>query len=305
MIAPHPEESHADVRPAPTPSHLATLVMAKRMRGKPGPAGERGQRVRYWVSLILIGLIGGLLSGIFGIGGGIIMVPLLVNLAKMDQRRAAATSLVAIIPASIAGSTTYFATGEINLLAGVVIAAGAIVGAVLGSILLRRIPLVWLRWMFIVLILVVAVRMLLVVPVRGEQVEFSGLIALGYLGLGLAMGIASGLFGIGGGIIAVPSLVAIFGFSDLVAKGTSLLVMLPTSVAGTLTNIRGKTVDARAGLVIGIAATAAAVPGVAIALLLSPRLSGILFAALLFLVAIQLTVKAIRIQRTARRAATD
>lgn len=279
--------------------------MAKRMRGKPGPAGERGQRVRYWASLILIGLIGGLLSGIFGIGGGIIMVPLLVNLARMDQRRAAATSLVAIIPASIAGSTTYFATGEINLLAGVVIAAGAIVGAVLGSILLRRIPLVWLRWMFIVLILVVAVRMLLVVPVRGEQVEFSGLIALGYLGLGLAMGIASGLFGIGGGIIAVPSLVAIFGFSDLVAKGTSLLVMLPTSVAGTLTNIRGKTVDARAGLVIGIAATAAAVPGVAIALLLSPRLSGILFAALLFLVAIQLTVKAIRIQRTARRAATD
>ena len=279
--------------------------MAKRMKGEPRPTGERGQRVRYWVSLILIGLIGGLLSGIFGIGGGIIMVPLLVNLARMDQRRAAATSLVAIIPASIAGSTTYFATGEINLLAGVVIAAGAIVGAVLGSMLLRRIPLVWLRWMFIVLILVVAVRMLLVVPVRGEQVEFSGLIALGYLGLGLAMGIASGLFGIGGGIIAVPSLVAIFGFSDLVAKGTSLLVMLPTSVAGTLTNIRGKTVDARAGLVVGIAATAAAVPGVAIALLLSPRLSGILFAALLFLVAIQLTVKAIRIQRTARRAATD
>ena len=279
--------------------------MAKRMKGEPRPTGERGQRVRHWVSLILIGVIGGLLSGIFGIGGGIIMVPLLVNLARMDQRRAAATSLVAIIPASIAGSTTYFATGEINLLAGVVIAAGAIVGAVLGSMLLRRIPLVWLRWMFIVLILVVAVRMLLVVPVRGEPVEFSGLIALGYLGLGLAMGIASGLFGIGGGIIAVPSLVAIFGFSDLVAKGTSLLVMLPTSVAGTLTNIRGKTVDARAGLVIGIAATAAAVPGVAIALLLSPRLSGILFAALLFLVAIQLTVKAIRIQRTARRAATD
>lgn len=279
--------------------------MAKRMDGGSPPAGERRHRARYWSSLILIGLIGGVLSGIFGIGGGIIMVPLLVNLARMDQRRAAATSLVAIIPTSIAGSATYFATGEINLLAGVVIAAGAIVGAVLGSMLLRRIPLVWLRWMFIVLILVVAVRMLLVVPVRGEQVEFSGLISLGYLGLGLVMGIASGLFGIGGGIIAVPSLVAIFGFSDLVAKGTSLLVMLPTSVAGTLTNIRGKTVDAKAGLVVGIAATAAAVPGVAIALLLSPRLSGILFAALLFLVAVQLTIKAIRIQRTARRAATD
>jgi uncharacterized membrane protein YfcA len=257
----------------------------------------RWHTVRYWLALVLIGLIGGLLSGMFGIGGGIIMVPLLISLAGMDQRRAAATSLVAIVPTSIAGSLTYLANGQIDLLAGAIVAVGAIGGAIIGSLLLRRIPLVWLRWMFIALIVGVAVRMLLVTPVRGEQLELTGLLGLGYLALGLVMGICSGLFGIGGGVIAVPSLIALFGMSDLIAKGTSLLVMIPTGITGTITNVRGKLVNVRAGVVVGIAATVAAVPGVALALLLTPRVSSILFAALLVVAAVQLAVKAVRAQR--------
>lgn len=256
---------------------------------------ERGQAgARYWAILVCVGVIGGLLSGAFGIGGGIVMVPMLVALARMDQRRAAATSLVAIVPTSIVGSITYFANGEIDLIAGLFIAIGAVVGALIGSALLRRIPLVWLQWMFIALVIGIAIRMLIVVPVRGEAVDLTVWIALGYVALGLAMGIASGLFGIGGGVIAVPSLIAIFGASDLIAKGTSLLVMIPTGVAGTISNIRGHLVDIRAGLVVGLAATIAAVPGVALALVLSPQLSGILFAALLFVAAAQLIVRAIR-----------
>ena len=258
-------------------------------------APSRG--ARYWLALVLIGLVGGLLSGTFGIGGGIIMVPLLISLAGMDQRRAAATSLVAIVPTSIAGSLTYLANGQIDVLAGAIVAVGAIGGAIVGSLLLRRIPLVWLRWMFIALIVAVAVRMLLVTPVRGEQLDMTGLLGLGYLALGVIMGICSGLFGIGGGVIAVPSLIAIFGMSDLIAKGTSLLVMIPTGITGTITNVRGRLVDFSAGLVVGLAATVAAIPGVVLALVLTPRLSSILFAALLVVAAVQLAVKAVRAQR--------
>ena len=225
------------------------------------------------------------------------MVPLLVTLADMDQRRAAATSLVAIVPTSIVGSLTYFATGQVDLIAGVIVAAGAVTGAVIGSALLRKIPLLWLRWMFIVLLVAVAVRLLFIVPERTDQLQITVAIGLGYLGLGLVMGIASGLFGIGGGVIAVPALVAIFGISDLVAKGTSLLVMIPTGIVGTIANVRGRLVEVRAGLVVGVAATAASVPGVYLALLLTPRLSAILFAVLLLAAAAQLTVRAIRIQR--------
>jgi uncharacterized membrane protein YfcA len=250
-----------------------------------------------WFLLILIGVIGGVLSGMFGIGGGIIMVPLLITFAGMDQRSAAATSLLAIVPTAIAGSATYLINGQIDLLAGLIIAVGAVGGAIIGTALLRRIPLVWLRWIFIALILVVAARMLLVAPERGDALEMSGLLALGYLALGLVMGIASGLFGIGGGIIAVPSLIAVFGMSDLIAKGTSLLVMIPTGITGTITNARAGLVQLRVGLIVGVAATLAAIPGVALALLLTPRVSGILFAALLLVAATQLTIKAIRAQR--------
>jgi uncharacterized membrane protein YfcA len=249
---------------------------------------------RYWIALVLIGLAGGLLSGMFGVGGGIIMVPLLVSLARMDQRRAATTSLAAIIPASIVGSVAYVSTGEFDGIAAAIIAVGAVVGAIIGSKLLRKLPLAWLRWMFVGLLVVTAVRMLLVTPVRGDFLELTWPVGIGYVALGLVMGIASGLFGIGGGVIAVPALIALFGISDLIAKGTSLLVMIPTSVVGTVANVRARAVDLRAGVAVGVAATLASVPGVYLAFVLPPRLSGILFAALLLLAATQLTVKAIR-----------
>ncbi|MEC5184519.1 putative membrane protein YfcA [Cryobacterium sp. MP_3.1] len=251
----------------------------------------------YWSALVLTGVIGGLLSGLFGVGGGIVMVPLLISLVRMDQRRAATTSLAAIVPTSIVGSLTYLANGHIDLIAGAIIAAGAVVGALIGSNLLQRIPLFWLRWLFIALLIVVAARMLVVEPERGAALELNWIVVLGYLALGLTMGIASGLFGIGGGVIAVPALVAVFGVSDLIAKGTSLLVLVPTSIVGTVANLRAGLVDLPAGLVVGAAATVAAVPGVALAVLIPPRLSSILFAVLLILAAGQLTVKALRTKR--------
>ncbi|TFB96864.1 sulfite exporter TauE/SafE family protein [Cryobacterium adonitolivorans] len=251
----------------------------------------------YWTALVFTGLIGGLLSGVFGVGGGIVMVPLLIALMRMDQRRAAATSLAAIVPTSIVGSITYLVNGHIDLVAGAIIAAGAVVGSVIGTNLLRRIPLFWLRWLFIALLILVAVRMMVVEPERGAALELSWIVVLGYLALGLAMGVASGLFGIGGGVIAVPALVAVFGVSDLIAKGTSLLVLVPTSIVGTVANARARQVDLPAGLVVGVAATIAAVPGVALALLIPPRLSSILFAVLLLLAAAQLTLEALRTKR--------
>ena len=247
--------------------------------------------------LALIGVAGGLLSGMFGVGGGIILVPLLMAFAGLDQRRAAATSLLAILPTAISGSVTYALHGEIDYVAAGIVAVGAIGGAFIGTALLRRIPIVWLRWMFIALLVVVAARMLFLEPERGEPLPLSVPLVFAYLALGLVMGIASGLFGIGGGVIAVPALVALFGISDLIAKGTSLLVMIPTSVVGTISNSRSGLVQVRTGLIVGVAAAASSVLGSFIALALPPRLSSILFAVLLILVSVQLTVKAIRARK--------
>ncbi len=246
--------------------------------------------------LLAIGLVGGILSGMFGVGGGIVLVPLLIAFARLDQRSAAATSLLAILPSAIAGSITYLAHGEVDLLAAGVIAVGAIGGSLIGTRLLKRLPLSWLRWGFIGLLVLVAVRMLLIEPERGAALEFSPLLALGYLALGLVMGIASGLFGIGGGVIAVPAMVALFGISDLIAKGTSLLAMVPTSIVGTVSNARGGLVQVRTGLIVGVAAAVASVAGSFIALALPARLSSILFAVLLVGIVVQLTIRAIRLR---------
>lgn len=260
---------------------------------------------RHWFELTLIGVVGGILSGLFAIGGGILMVPLLVWRAHLDQRRASATSLAAIVPAAIVGSATYLANGEVDVPAAAFIVIGAIAGAVVGSALLRRVPVVALKWMFILFIIGVAARLLFVAPQRGHDLALSPTVALGYVALGLVMGVASGLFGIGGGIIAVPLLISFFAVSDLVAKGTSLLVTIPTSLVGTVANRRAGLVDIRTALVVGIAAAIAAVPAAGLALFMSPRLSGVLFSALLIAVAMRMVVKSIPASRKSGRAPTS
>ena len=238
------------------------------------------------------------MSGAFGVGGGIILVPLLVSFVGLDQRSAAATSLLAILPTAIAGSITYLANGEVDYIAAAFIAAGAIVGAIIGSALLKRIPIAILRWLFIALLIAVAVRMFLEDPVRGEPLALTPVLAIAYVGLGLVMGIASGLLGVGGGIIAVPALVALFGISDLVAKGTSLLVMIPTTLSGTLRNRSSGLVQVRTGLIVGAAAAVASIGGAFIALGIPAKAASIAFAVFLVGIAIHMTIRAIKAQRS-------
>lgn len=241
--------------------------------------------------------MGGLLSGLFGVGGGIIMVPLLIGFAGLDQRRAAATSLVAIVPSATVGGLTYASQGHVDLVAAAFVAGGAIVGAYVGTSLLRRLSLPLLRWLFLALMLGVALRMLVLVPERGVEVEVTVSVALGLVALGLVMGVASGMFGIGGGVIAVPALMALFGAGDLVAKGTSLLIMLPTALMGTWRNRRNGFADLRTGAVVGLAAMAASFGGAALAFLIPPRVSTLLFAGLVLVSAVQLAVRGLREDR--------
>jgi uncharacterized membrane protein YfcA len=111
--------------------------------------------------------------------------------------------------------------------------------------------------------------------------------------LGLAAGVFAGMFGVGGGILFVPMLVAL-GLSHHDATGTSLLAILPTVVAGTWRQSRYGNVRWRAGLVIGLAAAASAQGGVALAEALADRTLRHLFAGLLVLVAAQIAWRARR-----------
>jgi uncharacterized protein len=111
--------------------------------------------------------------------------------------------------------------------------------------------------------------------------------------LGLAAGVLAGMFGVGGGILFVPTLVAL-GLSQHDATGTSLLAIIPTALVGTWRQTRYGNVRWRGALVIGVAAAVAAQGGVAVAESLSGPTLRKLFAGLLALVAIQIAWRARR-----------
>jgi uncharacterized membrane protein YfcA len=264
------------------------------------PAPER-PTARRILLLLVVGAIGGTFSGAFGVGGGIVMVPLMLWMLGFDQRRAAATSLAAIVLSSISGSITYLATGHVDVVAGLLVGAGGIFGSLIGARLLKVLPVVWLRWGFIALLVIIAVRMFLSFDVeRGADFEFSVVTVIGLVVTGLFMGVAAGLFGVGGGVLIVPIFIALFGVSDLLAKGTSLLAMIPTSVSGSIANIRNHLLRPLDGVVIGAAAVVFSFGGAMLALLMSPMVSTILFGAFVAVTAIQLAVRAIRQQRAGR-----
>lgn len=249
---------------------------------------------RAYLGFVLIGLVAGLLSGLFGVGGGTVIIPLLVLLLRFDQRRAAGTSLAAIVPTATVGVISYALSGSVAWIPALILAAGAVVGAQIGSRLMPRISQRALRWGFVVFLLVVLLSLFLVIPSRDAVFELTWISGVGLVAVGILTGVVAGLIGVGGGVIVVPALMVIFGTSDLVAKGTSLLMMVPTAVSGTIGNLRHRNADLVGAVIIGICACTTTALGAWLAGLIDPTTSNILFAAYIVAIAVQMGVTAIR-----------
>ncbi|MCC4909061.1 sulfite exporter TauE/SafE family protein [Microbacterium sp. cx-55] len=248
----------------------------------------------FFAACIGTGLLAGLLSGLFGVGGGTVIVPLLVMFLKFDQRLAAGTSLAAIVPTATVGVISYAVHGSVAWVPAILLAVGAVVGAQIGTWLLPRISQTALRWGFVAFIVVVIVSLFIVVPSRDSEIELTIWSGVALVVVGVFTGIMAGLIGVGGGVIVVPILMLLFGASDLQAKGTSLLFMIPTAVSGTIGNLRRKNVDLVAAATVGIAACTTTALGAWIATLLDPAVANILFAAFLVFIGTQMSIKAIR-----------
>jgi uncharacterized protein len=110
--------------------------------------------------------------------------------------------------------------------------------------------------------------------------------------LGFAGGVLAGLFGVGGGILFVPTLVLVLGLTQVHAEATSLLAILPTVIVGTWRQRRHGNVDLRAGLLVGIGSIAGVEGGVQIAKALPEDTLRRMFAVLMFLVAASLAWRA-------------
>jgi len=113
------------------------------------------------VGLLLIGVLAGVFAGMFGIGGGLIIVPALALLYGMKQHAAVGTSLGALLlPVGALSAWVYWKNGNVNVKYSVLLAAGLLVGAFVGAKLVEPVSDLTLRRMFGAFLLIVSVRML-------------------------------------------------------------------------------------------------------------------------------------------------
>ncbi|HET7734286.1 MAG TPA: sulfite exporter TauE/SafE family protein [Paludibacter sp.] len=198
------------------------------------------------IGFLLLGIMAGIMSGLFGIGGGIIMVPALVALFGMDLLDANATSLAAmLLPVGVFGVINYYRAGYINLKDSLWISLGLFGGSFLGAELAVSVNVSLLSKLYAGILLYVAVGYFdipaLLKRKKVSSITDSGTQAITshkiwqFILLGLCAGVFAGLFGKGGGLVIVPALVRIFHYDARAASATSLAALqLPVGLPSVI-----------------------------------------------------------------------
>jgi uncharacterized protein len=204
-----------------------------------------------------IGFCAGFFGGMVGLGGGVIMIPLMVGVLKLDQHKAHGTSLVALVFTGISGAIAYGMQGSVDVTAAVLVAATAMVTARAGAHFAHSLPGWKLKRAFGGFV-VFAAFLMLGKPYLPHTAAMAGgwmRIAL-FLATGVLAGFISGMMGVGGGSIMVPAMVLLGGFTQHTAQGSSLLAMVPAGASGAFTH--GKLGNVRTNLLLGL------IPGILI-----------------------------------------
>ena len=245
---------------------------------------------------LAIGLLVGAFSGLFGVGGGILLVPILVLLFRVAQKQAQATSLVVVALAATTGAVTYAIGDSVVWSSVLFLLAGGFVGTWLGSAIVVRIQTRWLQLMFGLLLVAAAIRLVVASgdAISTAVVSLGSWVIAGYVLSGFAMGILSSLLGIGGGIIVIPLLIAFFGFTQQLAAGTSLVVMVPIALLGAWRLTRAGHTQWGQGTRIGVAASVGAVGGASLALVADAAIMQAAFGVVMVVAAGQMLWKAFR-----------
>lgn len=245
---------------------------------------------------LALGIGAGLISGFFGVGGGIIVVPIMVIGLHFAQKQAQATSLVMISFGGVAGVTTYALAQNVAWLPALFIVLGSLAGAWIGAQIVQKLPDQKLQIAFGVLLILIALRMFFSNPSDGgnELPAITALVILGYLASGFAMGIFSAMLGVGGGILLIPILIFFFGFSQLLASGTSLAVMIPTALLAATRLTRAGLTNWPMGIRLGAGAVVGALVGAMLAFRVSGSVLQIGFALLLIAISGQMLWRALR-----------
>ena len=188
---------------------------------------------------LLAGFIAGIAGGLFGVGGGIVLIPLLTGWLRTSQHEAHGTSLAAIGATALASIAVYGAHAHVDWGTALVVGIASAFSARLGARAAARTSARGLTTAFAILLVLVAFRLLWkpAVPAAPAVHAMPWGIALDLL-VGLAVGLLAGFMGVGGGLLAVPAFTLLMGMPQQMAQGTSLAVILLTAPAGAIEHAR-------------------------------------------------------------------
>jgi len=237
--------------------------------------------------LCLIGLLGGLLSGLLGIGGGLVISPLLLLFGILRPAQVAGTTLAVVLVTSTVGSGAYASLGYLNLGIAWPIAVGSAVGCVLGALVSKHLSTRMMTILFLIILPYFALKDLF--PSLAGPVFLTDFVPLAILGV--STGLLSGLLGIGGASLVVPSLVGFFLLDHHAAQGIAMGVALADSLAGVFAHARQGNIHYRVLLHLAVPGCAAALGGALLSHSLSSPVLATLFGVLLLTVWLGMVVR--------------
>lgn len=207
-------------------------------------------------ALLATGLFAGLIAGLLGIGGGIVLVPVLeYTLSLLDfpsawrMHVAVATSLATIIPTAIASSRAHHARGGIDWALARAWAPGMLLGGLLGSLVAARVDAALLRAVFGIISLLAAIKLAL--PLDHIRLRDQPPRGLGGVSIAAGIGSVSAMMGIGGGTLSVPA-ITITGGPVHRAVGTAAFFGLLLALPGTVGYLLARPTEALPGMTVGL-----------------------------------------------------
>jgi uncharacterized membrane protein YfcA len=258
------------------------------------------------LELIILGMLAGILAGMFGIGGGVIIVPALVVIFGFNLTLASGTSLFALmLPVGILAVIQYYKKGLISIKSSGLIAFGLALGVAFGANIAISLPITTLKQFYGIFLLYVCYNFFDISSIlkkkfgKNQEIEIKEDKSrndkiIGLLGLGLLAGVLSGLFGIGGGLVIVPFLVTFMKYDTKKAIGTSLgALLLPVGLPGVLVYYNAGNLNLNYALFVSIGLLIGAFFGANITLKLSGKLIKKVYAVFLLIVAMNFLFGAI------------
>ena len=192
------------------------------------------------ILLLLAGGIAGFLAGFFGVGGGIILVPILlvffqnINITSLVSTHLAfGTSLLIVIVASLTSAYQYAKNGHVVWRGVIFIGVASVVGAAIGSNIAGELQGKTLQRIFATVVIIAALRLLAEGKKPKEEPQ-PNLAPPGLAGTGLVVGLVSSLAGVGGGVFAIPMMYNVLKFPLKKALGTTSASIVITALASTI-----------------------------------------------------------------------